>query len=114
MSNVLAYLVIAVCIGIIVFFIMRSFNLWYWKINEHIKLQQLILNELRIANGRKTLNFTDINMDYYKEDKEWRSISEDRRVVRDDTAERYYGKGNDNTEFNKPGYLNLNKNDKEN
>jgi hypothetical protein len=111
MSNVLAYLVIAFCIGVIVFFIMRSFNLWYWKINEHIMLQKHILNELRIANGRKTLDLEAIDMEY---DLGGKSVSDFKKVVRDNTEDRYYGKGNINTEFYKPGYLNVDKNDKEN
>jgi hypothetical protein len=36
----------------IIFLLLRKLNLWYWKINERIKLQNEILNELKKLNDK--------------------------------------------------------------
>jgi hypothetical protein len=90
-SGIEMFLTVVIPIAIITWLILREVKCWYWKINENIKLQRHILNELRIMNGRKVLNFDNIDMNSYLKSK---GVTSDKRVVRDDMADRYYGKEN--------------------
>lgn len=42
-GNVIGYLLIALIVGVIVFLILREFNLWYWKVNELVRDQKELI-----------------------------------------------------------------------
>lgn len=44
-----------IAFGILIFWALRSFNLWYWKIDENIENQKKIINLLeQIKNEKNT------------------------------------------------------------
>ena len=56
-TSMLQYFIIALIISIVLFFVLRELNCWYWKINERIKLieeQNRLLNLLIKQNTTLT------------------------------------------------------------
>ena len=51
-------------IGLLIFFVLRRFVLWYYKIDERLKIQKEILAQLQKMNGE------EIEEEYEESDKE--------------------------------------------
>lgn len=57
-------IIVAIAIAVGLFFILRDVNLWYWKINERVILQQktnLLLEKISIQIG--TAQFNDVTVE---------------------------------------------------
>jgi hypothetical protein len=57
MENFIIPLLITIVILVVIFLLLREVNCWYWKINDRVKLQKEILNELRSITVILSKNF---------------------------------------------------------
>lgn len=55
----IAVLVFSLAVGVLLFIVLRVFNLWYFRINEKMNLLYEILRELQRVNDKLTSNQED-------------------------------------------------------
>jgi len=100
MEDVMIGLIVALAILIILFFVLRELNCWYWKINERVTLQyktNFLLEKISMQLGASDLDEITIeeietgkrkkvNIDKWIEHKMKKPTSTKYKTVKDETT----------------------------